>query len=143
MLTGPTSLSIGALVCALSGFWNLALRAALPAQAATERLGVADAVFELRELRSVVEASLDSRPPTAVSCPACTPCPEPLEAPSASRFPWVSADFGWGYLAAIFTLAVGRVAHDVYRVCRYLHRAALRQQFSYRQHIAGTPLRLL
>ena len=143
MLTGPTSLSIGALVCALSGFWNLALRADPPAQAATERLGVADAVFELRELRSVVEASLDSRPSTVSVSPACTPCPEPNAAPPAPRAYWFSADFGWGYLAAIFTLAVGRVVHDGYRVCRYLHRAALRQQFSSRQHIAGTPLRLL
>ena len=143
MITGPTSLSIGALVCALSGFWNLALRASPPAQVATEHLGIADAVVELRELRSAVEASLDSRPLKASHCPACIPCPEPLEAPPPSRFLWVSTDFVWGFLTGLFTVALARVAYDGYRICRYLHRVAIRQHHGRPQHIAGTPLRLL
>ena len=141
MFTGPTTLSIAALVCSLSGFWNLALRASPPAQVATEHLGVPEAVVELRELRAVFEASLESRPPKASRCPECVPCPEPSVPPSSGIF-GISTEFVRGFLSGLFSVALARVAYDGYRVCSYLRQVAVGHHRGRPQFIRGTPLRL-
>ena len=141
MFTGPTTLSIAAIVCSLSGFWNLALRSSPPAQVATEHLGVPEAVLELRELRAVVEASLEPKPPKASRCPECVPCQEPSAPPSSGTF-GISTEFVRGFLSGLFSVALARVAYDGYRICSYLRQVALRQHRGRPQYIAGTPLRL-